>query len=396
MNLYFDYNATSPLFPHARTALLEACDRHWQNPSSLYPSAHEVKGLIEECREAIAQTLGVGNPERIVFTSGATEANNLVLAHCGAANPSRRILVGAVEHPSVWEPARHHFPEWIEAIPVDKNGAADLDALKESLERNSSVSLVTLMAANNETGVKQPWQDAGALCREKGVPFHCDATQWIGKLPADSLGECDWLSGSAHKFGGPKGVGFLVVPEGLRHLSSSQRGGPQENRLRAGTENYPAIAAMQAALARANSLISNQEILARSRDGFEKRIQESIPELRICGSEAPRLWNTSLFVLPQHRNLKWITRLNDLGVHLSTGSACSSGKGNPSHVMEAMGLGYDEMGRVLRVSSGWETSPEDWTALAEALEEVHASLESRSRRKDRANTISLSNLGSAE
>jgi len=391
LNHYFDYNATSPLFLEAKAALMEACDRHWQNPSSLYPSANDVKRRMEECREAIALYLGIENPERIIFTSGATEANNLAIRHSAEADPSGSILISAIEHPSVSEPAYQNFPDKVATILVDPNGVVDLAALDQALKETSALNLVSIMAANNETGVLQPWSEALALCREMGVPFHCDATQWIGKQTPSGLGKCDWLSGSAHKFGGPKGTGFLVVPEGLHPLKGSQRGGPQENGLRAGTENYPSIAAMRAALDHANSLIVDNTDLTNSRDEFEARIEESIPGIRILGTEAPRLWNTSLFVLPEHKNLKWITRLNDLGFFLSTGSACSSGKGNPSPVMEAMGLNFDEMGRVLRVSSGWETNSEEWSALAGALEAVHQSLQSK--RKSRSNTISLTNLG---
>lgn len=392
MNKYFDYNATTPLFPQARTALIEAGDRHWQNPSSLYPAAHEAKRLLEESREAMAQYLGIDDPDRIVFTSGATEANNLVLRHYAAASPDATALVSPVEHPSVAEPAREYFPKTSQPIRVDQNGVAELDALEQALQQAASTGLVSLMAANNETGVLQPWLEANALCREYGTPFHCDATQWIGKQAASSLGKCDWVSGSAHKFGGPKGVGFIVVPKGIRQIKGSQSGGPQENRLRAGTENCPAVAATRAALAQANSLLDKGNGLAKARDGFEARILKSIPGIHILGESAPRLWNTSLFVLPQHKNLKWITRLNDLGFFLSTGSACSSGKGNPSPVMETMGLDLDEMGRVLRASSGWETTSNDWTALADALEEVYQALQSQARRKTRSNTISLTNL----
>lgn len=363
VNGYFDSNATTPLFPAARAALLAGLNAHWHNPSSLYREAGAAKRRLEEAREELASRLGVEEERRVVFTSGATESNNIVIAHVAAAQGGT-VICSAVEHPSVLAPARRAFAAKPTLAPVHANGRVDMEELAK-LIRAQRPALISVMAANNETGALQPWEAIARLAQEEGVPFHCDAAQWVGKMPAGNLGICDWVTGSAHKFGGPKGVGFLVVPESVERLSGSQTGGPQESSLRAGTENLPGIAAMLAALAQTESMSPT----GSGRDGFEARVLAAIPGTKVAGGE-PRLWNTSMLVMPAHGNLKWVTRLSHLGFQASTGSACSSGKENPSHVMEAIGLSYEEMGRVLRFSGGWETTDADWDGLAAALESV--------------------------
>tara|TARA_R110002096_G_scaffold100173_2_gene221939 strand:+ start:2858 stop:4012 length:1155 start_codon:yes stop_codon:yes gene_type:complete len=373
MNGYFDCNATTPMFPEVGKHFAEKAATTWHNPSSLYPAAALAKRELEECREWLADFLDLEEPSRIVFTSGATESNNIVFRSL-PAQAKNRVLVSAIEHPSVMEPAKRHGPGFSE-IPVDGNGRIDLAALQTFLE-SENVSLVSIMAANNETGVTQPWEEISALCHQYGVPLHSDATQWFGKLPVGNLGSIDWLTGSAHKFGGPKGVGFLVIPVGCEMLGGAQAGGPQEQRLRGGTENVPAISAMIWALKYLEPRIPACETKARDRDEFETRLAGMLPEVRFIGQGVPRLWNTSMLVVPRHNNLKWLTRLADLGFQVSTGSACSSGRGNPSHVMEAMGLDFTEMGRVLRISGGWDTSADDWNALTAALAKTWKDLDS--------------------
>ena len=366
MNGYFDNNATTPLHPAARAAWLEMADRSWHNPSSLYREAGAAREKLEDCREQIADRLECG-AEEIVFVSGATEANNSVMAHaaaCGFGN----IAVSALEHPCVREPARHFFPRGLTEIPIMGDGMMDLAALEEVLTTKVP-ELVALMAANNETGVLQPWQDALTLCRKYGVLFHCDAAQWIGKKPVAGMGACDFLTGSAHKFGGPKGVGFLKVPEGGRPFRSL-RGGPQEERRRAGTENLPAIAAMVAAWdAVAMDLTRLAPSRLAARQAFEEQIRQSLPGVGVVAASSPRLWNTVLITLPPPVNVKWLTRLSALGFAVSTGSACSRGAG-ASDVLRAMGLPDDQSGQVIRLSGGWDTTPEDWLALAEAFTTV--------------------------
>ncbi|MEM6917338.1 MAG: aminotransferase class V-fold PLP-dependent enzyme, partial [Verrucomicrobiota bacterium] len=346
----------------------EASEQYWHNPSSLYREAGMAKQELERCREEVADFLELDEPERILFTSGATEANNAALRHL-AENRAGRLLVSSVEHPCVEAPAQAWFgPERCVEIPVEEaTGVVALDVIAAEL-RKGDVAAVSVMAANNETGTLQPWQEISRLAKEEGVPFHTDAAQWIGKLPADGLGECEYLTGSAHKFGGGKGIGFLVLPEDEDFHGFI--GGPQEEGRRAGTENLPAVLAMVAALeARPNDdLKTIASARSRDRDGFEERVASI--GMKSIGASGSRLWNTAMLLLPHSINLKWLTRLSQRGFSVSTGSACSAGRGNPSRVMAAMGLEFEEMGRVLRVSGGWETTEKDWMSLADALEEV--------------------------
>lgn len=381
MNGYFDHNATSPMTAAAREEWLRVETSHWHNPSSLYREAGIAKRLLEDLREEVADRLGSDEPERVVFTSGATEANNAVMRF--AARQGRgRAVISPIEHPSVGESALAEFSD-VGELRLADDGAVGANELPDG-----EVALVSVMAANNETGGIQPWREIALRCAEMGAWYHCDAAQWIGKLDSRSLGSCDFVSGCAHKFGGPKGVGFLLLPEevatgdGLRFSSLS--GGPQENRHRAGTENLPAIAAMLAAWRERDELVSGDGFVDRrgeDRDQFESDLCARIEGCEIVAKNSERLWNTSMLIVPAHSNLKWLTRLSRRGFSISTGSACSAGKGNPSHVMEAMGLDHDQMGRVLRISGGWETTTEDWRALASAMVEVGEELDSGERPK---------------
>ncbi|RYD37280.1 MAG: aminotransferase class V-fold PLP-dependent enzyme [Verrucomicrobiaceae bacterium] len=382
MNGYFDGNATTPLHPAARAAWLEASDRFWHNPSSLYHGAGAARQALEDAREQVADWLGCG-AEDIIFLSGATEANNAVMRHCASLGSESGTFAAAavsrLEHPSAAEPARYEFGDRLREIPSTAAGVADLAALREMVVRDRP-ALVSLMAANNETGVLQPWEEALDVCREHGAAFHCDAAQWIGKMPAEDLGQCDWVTGSAHKFGGPKGIGFLKVPSGGRPLRWL-RGGPQEERRRAGTENLPAVAAMVAAWAVREKELSSAEnpaaaLALAGRQGFEQRLHTVLPEPGIIAEHSPRLWNTVLITVPPPENVKWLVRLSALGFQVSTGSACSQG-GGASEVLRAMGLATERLGQVLRLSGGWETTSADWLALADAFATVAGTISQR-------------------
>lgn len=378
MNGYFDHNATTPMSAAARAAWLEAAERYWHNPSGLYREAGDARSVLEDWRETLADFLGIDEPERIVFTSGATEANNAVIAHVAGAL-SGYLVTSEIEHPCVAASiGRYLETSRVRCLPTDAaTGVVDLAPLEEWIGKGE-VGAVSLMAANNETGALQPWREAADFCREHGIPFHTDAAQWFGKRPADGLGDAGYVTGSGHKFGGGKGVGFLILPEdeGDRPFHGLV-GGPQEHGRRAGTEDLPGIAAMVTALLEHHegTLAPLWECQAGWRDEFEARIGKE-GGVRLLAKEGPRLWNTSMFVLPHAKNVKWLTRLSQRGFAVSTGSACSAGKGNPSAVMMAMGLDYEEMGRVLRVSGGPGTSREDWKGLAEAILEVGAELAS--------------------
>lgn len=373
---YFDFNATTPMSERARDAWLEESERHWHNPSGLYREAGEAKQRLEFWRETLADHFGIADPERVVFTSGATEANNAVIRYL-AGSATGPIAVSEIEHPCVEAAVNLSFPQdRVRKIPVDREtGAVDPEFLKESLARGE-IGAVSVMAANNETGALQPWRELADRCGEAGIPFHTDAAQWIGKLPVNDLGESAYVTGSAHKFGGGKGVGFLILPGGEESVPfHGFVGGPQEHGRRAGTENLPGVAAMVSALVERpdESLALMAGDQAVFRDAFEARMEGEMGA-RILASAGLRLWNTSLLVLPHSKNLKWLSRLSQRGFAVSTGSACSAGKGNPSAVMMAMGLDYEAMGRVIRVSGGWETGAGDWEALGTAILEIGADL----------------------
>lgn len=375
MPAYFDHNATTPLHPAAREAWLRASEKHWHNPSSLYREAGFTSQAMESARERLGDLLGV-EPERIVFTSGATESNNTLFA--GLAKclpPDACVAISAIEHPSVREAARAWLGRArVIEIPVDAEGAVQPDVLKNLLVEQQP-ALVSVMAANNESGVLQPWTELLKLCREHGARFHSDAAQWVGKLDATSLGTCDYLTGSGHKFGGPKGIGFLVLADEAEAFPLLH-GGPQENNRRAGTENFPAIEAMVAALEAITPCLDDvQRVQTTLRDAFAEQMKRDFPGLRVISEGAPRLWNTVLMVMPRHSNLKWLTRMSRAGIAISTGSACSSGKEGSSVVVQALGADWEELRRVVRVSSGWDTSEADWAALAEVFAEVSRGLD---------------------
>ncbi len=376
MNGYLDYNATTPLCQAAAEAWQAASADHWHNASSLYREGAAVNRLLEEAQMELADFLGAEEPDRVIFNSGATEANNAVLTHF-ARTHSGKVAISAVEHPSVAESARGLLGDRVDELPVSREGVLDLDRLRNYLEREQDVALVSLMAANNECGVIQLWREALALCQEFEVPFHCDAAQWIGKLPSEGLGDCDYVTGSAHKFGGPKGTGFLLIPEDLDRFRSLL-GGPQQERRRAGTENYPAVAGMMAAWRSLEPRLSECRRLGEEhRSWAESTLEQRLPGIQFVGAGAERLWNTTMFIVPAHDNRRWLTRLNRRGIAVSTGSACSSGRENPSRVLQATGYDFSSMGRTIRVSAGWDTTMEDWQALVEALVDVHAELEER-------------------
>jgi len=298
-----------------------------------------------------------------------------VIRHLAAAGGV--IAISGLEHPCVQAPVEALFPEdRVRRLPVlPGTGVIDLEIL-ERWVAGGEVSCVSVMAANNETGALHPWREIAELCREAGVRYHNDAAQWIGKCAVAGLDRCDFVTGSGHKFGGGKGVGFLILPEDFETIHfHGQIGGPQEDGRRAGTENLPGVVAMVDALQERSD--STREAFAgspgSSRDAFESRVEGEIG-CRLLAAAGPRLWNTSMFVVPHSKNLKWLTRLSQRGFSVSTGSACSAGKGNPSSVMLAMGLDYEEMGRVIRVSGGWTSREREWEALAGALVAVDREL----------------------
>lgn len=375
--LYFDHNATSPLIPEAREAWLEATERYIGNPSSLHRVGDRADKALDQAREKLAGWLGC-RPVDIVWTSGATEANNMVIHHAAQSlSEIATVWVSSIEHPCVIQSVRQHFKKRNMFLPPEENGAFDISKLERSLAKRRP-ALFSLMASNNETGVVQEWQAALAACRNAKVQYFCDATQWLGKLPAKGLGECDFVSGSAHKFGGPRGVGFLKVP-GEGKFAPMIHGGMQEEGRRAGTENVAGILSMIAALETREKLISEkaQADRARIRGKFIEQLLEQLPGTEIVGESAPRIWNTVSVLMPQADcQQRWVVKLDKAGFAVSTGSACASGKEDPSHVLLAMKIEPEDAGRVLRFSSSWETTEEDWNTLLRGIMDVANDMES--------------------
>jgi cysteine desulfurase len=357
---YLDWNATAPLRPEARAAVA-ATLAHCGNPSSVHRAGRAARYDIERAREAVASLVGA-EPDGVVFVSGGTEANHLALL----GGDRTRVLVSAVEHSSVLQavPAA-------ERIPVDANGIVDPARLDRMLRADPRPALVSVMLANNETGIVQPSARIAEIAHTNGALFHCDAVQAAGKIPLDAaeIG-ADFFSLSAHKLGGPPGIGALVVVGGAEP-SPLLRGGGQEHGRRAGTENLPGIAGFAAAAEAAAAGLADYDRVRRLRDCLEAAALRAVPEALVIGAAAPRLPNTTALALPGVASETQVIALDLDDVMVSAGAACSSGKVGPSHVLEAMGLPPDIAGATIRISLGWTTTEADidhfleaWTALA--------------------------------
>lgn len=339
MRSYLDHNATSPLRPAAREAMLAALEATG-NASSVHGEGRRARMVLEDSREAIARAVGAMAP-MLVFTGGGSEANNLALK--GA--PVERLIVSAIEHPSVLEAARASGKTVVEA-PVTADGIVDLAALARLLE--GSPALVSVMLANNETGIIQPVAEIAQLAAGHGALVHCDAVQALGKMPVNfGLLGVDLMTLSAHKMGGPTGVGALLARDWLK-IAPLIHGGGQELRRRAGTENLAAIAGW-AAISR--DKMNNINVL---RDNLEATLEGAT----IIGRSAPRLPQTSCFALPGMDAETLVMAFDLEGVALSAGSACSSGKVTRSHVLAAMGVPPELAKAAIRVSLGWDTGAE--------------------------------------
>jgi cysteine desulfurase len=371
---YLDWNATAPLRPQARAAMLAALELTG-NPSSVHAEGRVARRTIEQARAQVAALVGV-DPAGVTFTSGGTEANALALSPgwCRPRGTSfDRLLVSAIEHPSVAQGGR--FPaEMVGRIPVTGAGIVDLDALKAALR--AGPALVSVMLANNETGILQPIREVADIVHEAGSLLHVDAVQAPGRFGCNIKDlNADLLTISAHKIGGPKGAGALVRREGLHLAEPLIRGGGQERGLRAGTEDVAAIAGFGAAAAAAGlSLCADAASMRRLRDRLEAGLRAATPGVVIFGAGQERLPNTTLFT---HAGLSAETAIIafDLeGVAVSSGSACSSGKVQPSQVLSAMGVEPALARGAIRVSSGPATTEANidhcliaWIKLQESL-----------------------------
>lgn len=370
--VYLDYNATAPVKPAVAAAVGRALEVVG-NPSSVHSFGRAARKLIEDSREAVARLANCRASE-VVFTASATEANNLVLAGAGRA----RRIVSAIEHPAVLKTARALDGETV-VLPVDADGVVVLEALEAALKEDGERTLVSLMLANNETGALQPVAEAARLAHAQGALIHCDAVQAPGRV-AWSLATLgvDYLSLSAHKFAGPKGIGALIARDGAP-LKATVIGGGQERGRRAGTENLPGIAGMAEAAKAVPDELAARERIRALRDALETRVIEIEPRVHVFSAKAERLPNTSCLTMPGVQSETQVMALDLAGVAASAGSACSSGKVEPSHVLRATGISDAISGCAIRVSLGWGTTPEDIDAFVEAWRALYAGLTNRWR-----------------
>jgi len=361
--VYLDHNATSPLRPAAAAAMHRALD-DVGNPSSVHSFGQRARRLVDGARQQIADVLAVSALD-VIFTSGGTEANNLALL--GA--PVDRLIVSAVEHDSILATAGA-AGQGLDILPVDGDGRVDLTVLERLLANGAGRVLVSVMFANNETGVVQPVAEIARLARAAGALFHCDAVQALGRLPLlPTLLDADLVTLSAHKIGGPPGVGALVV-RGDHILMPQLHGGGQERFRRAGTQNVPGITGFGAAVGDALSSAQEVQRLAVVRDVMEKALAQA--GAVIVGSGAPRLPNTSAIAMPGVKSETQVIALDIEGIAVSAGAACSSGKVTRSHVLDAMQVADEVALSTIRISLGWSTQESDidrvvsaWCALRE-------------------------------
>jgi cysteine desulfurase len=372
--IYLDWNATAPLRSEARAAMLAALDMPG-NPSSVHADGRFVRRLIEEAREQVAALTGA-IVRGVVFTSGGTEANALALSPGRSPGAARRekLLVSAIEHPSVLAGGR--FPAAaVEHLPVSAGGQIELGALERRLTELQGRAFVSLMLANNETGVVQPVAQAAELVHAAGALLHVDAVQGLGRMACDvnALG-ADFLTLSGHKIGGPKGVGALIARE-PGSIDPLIKGGGQERGLRAGTENVAGIVGFGAVAAAVHrSLAAERARMMALRDRLEAALTATMPGVVVFGSESERLPNTTLFGLRGVKAETAVIALDLEGVSVSSGAACSSGKVQPSHVLAAMGVPPLLARGAVRVSLGPTTSESDvdrfiaaWIRVSKAL-----------------------------
>jgi cysteine desulfurase len=366
---YLDWNATAPLRREARAAVVAALDVAG-NPSSPHAEGRRARGVIEDAREQVAALVGA-RPAEVVFTSGGTEANNAVLAAGWDT-----ILVSGIEHDSVLAPARGCGANLVD-IPVGRDGVVRQAGLSGHMTRPAG-ALVSLQMANNETGALQPVADVAALAKARGLAVHSDAVQAAGRVPIDmrTLG-VDYLTLSAHKLGGPKGVGALVIRDGA-NLPAFITGGGQERRRRAGTENVAAVAGFGAAAEAARLDVAEIEHVRALRDRLETEVREITPEVVVIAGEAERLPNTTNLGLPGASAETLVIALDLKGIAVSAGAACSSGKVGASHVLAAMGLAPDIARAAIRISLGPGSTERDVAAFLSAWDQIAAA------RRDRA------------
>lgn len=363
--IYLDHAATTPPDERVIEAMNTCVRAAWFNPGAAYAAAGEARRALRQARASVASMIGA-EPEAVVFTSGGTEGNNhaMTLASGGHA------VVSAIEHSSVLNAARRWCRE-VTLVQPDASGRVLPEAVERALRPDTR--LISVMFANNETGVLQPIREIGMLARERRIPFHCDAAQAFGHVPVD-VGSCqvDLMTLSAHKCGGPRGIGALYVRMGTP-LQPMLAGGGQEFGLRSGTENVPAAAGFGVAVGLAREDLDARALRERAMmEAFIRRLRVLVPGCEALGSGAPRLPGILAVLLPGLSSEQAIADLDQMGIQVSGGAACASRTREVSHVYRAMGLDEDAARCVLRVSIGRGTRSEDLARAADAIARVYA------------------------
>lgn len=374
--IYLDHNATTPLHPQVLEAMLVCLQEHWGNPSSPHSLGNQARTVMQQAHARIAESLGC-EPSEVVFCSSGTEADNLALRGVAGALRSRgnHIVTTAIEHHAVLHTCDALEEEGfrVTRVPVDPQGVVDLEALERSL--TDQTILVSVMHANNETGVLQPVEEVAGMAARRAIPFHIDAVQTAGKLPfrLPELG-AGLVSLSGHKLYGPRGAAALFVRKGTP-LRPVLTGGSHEHDLRAGTENLAGLVGLAKALELAvQDAAEEGRRLTALRDDLEARLVSSIPEIRINGAQARRVPNTSNVTFPGVDGESIILGLDLAGICVSTGSACSTGEPEPSHVLREMGVSRRDAQGSIRLSLGRGTRQEDLDLTVQALADTVARL----------------------
>lgn len=374
---YLDYNASAPIRPDVRDAVMQALERHG-NASSVHSEGRQLRARLEKAREQVAALVGA-EPRNVIFTSGGTEANATALspANTGRDASGAVCFVSGIEHPSVLAGGRF-APVQVRKVAVTAEGALDIGVLERAIlalreSEPEAPFMVSLMLANNETGVLQPVTETAALASEHGGVLHCDAVQAAGKVPVDiRLLRAQILTLSAHKIGGPQGVGALVLGNGMSHLADPLvTGGGQEFRARSGTENVAGIIGFGIAAEIASREVEQMESLRDLQTRLEDGIRATAADAVIFGSQAERLPNTTCFAVPGMKSETLVIALDLAGLAVSAGSSCSSGKVEKSHVLEAMGVDDGLARGAIRVSLGWGTTQDEIDAFIAAWRGIY-------------------------
>ncbi len=363
--VYFDHNATTPLRPVARAAMDLAHDRGG-NASSVHAEGRTARAMVEKARKQIASPLDV-DPAQVIFTSGATESNNGILR----GFPDRKIFISAVEHPCVHE----NRGENSTLIPVTQDGVVDVAAFEQMIAACDRPALVSVMTVNNETGVIQPIAEIMTIAKKYNAITHTDAVQALGRLPITRAAlNVDFLTLSAHKVGGPQGVGATIIAPGAP-LPRFIIGGSQERNHRAGTENVPAIAGFGAAVEEAiHQRDTYVTTLTHLREEMEREMKRISPSIRIYGVNAPRVANTICLTVPHVSSETMLMAMDIDGVAISSGAACSSGTVRPSRVLMQMGVSEEDAKTALRISLGWNSTQDDVEKFLTIWQKISARL----------------------